>query len=754
MGSRAFASVLVIAAVAFAALALTSGYADESPQESLPLEPTSVEGLLVELLGGNGNAPEEVHVRPGDAGAPDLLQLELVRNGLDPRVRVVVAGPDEARYELRGTILVLGDASASSLKLQVNDGTTEALSARITRVGDAPSVRVWLNGTPEKHSYALEPSVRQQSGADGSLRALAVRNPDGTGGDAVRLSRSATGYELWTAHASRDIPSDRATVGADAKGAVLVRLADHDGNVVQTITIDRASEPALVTLTGLVEQQLAGPVSLEGDPANPKRLSVYDADGSPVVEYVADGGAARLDMGGETVLADATLVAIEGDPFGEAFRLQLRDLDGDVHELPIDRGLLLDEAPEAAILLSPLSDVGGAPAADLKSVRDPAGNALDEADLDGREWLQRKGPHVVYLETEEDASWFEQVKLQVSTAAGASNVTFQPMGAYAERQTWAATYTPTTGADGDRVTLDVHLERRLAPLALQRYTLERSFSYKVDGTSPTATLTAPATASDFKFEVAWSGADALTGISGYEVHAKRPGEATWTPWIDGAKTTKAIFSGDWGQTYQLRARSLDGVGNPSEWKEATVVVAAQPAGSDDVNDAPSVRLLAPRAGDRLADLVQVSWEASDPDGTPVVVTVELSADDGATWRTLYSGPESTVLWNTHLEPNGDKYRVRLTATDGTRSAVDASGAFAVLNAVEAAEPSPGSTGGQTGSAGNGGAGSSDGGAASPTGGAPSAPADGGDADTPAPGLVGAFAAIGVALYALRSRRSR
>jgi hypothetical protein len=84
---------------------------------------------------------------------------------------------------------------------------------------------------------------------------------------------------------------------------------------------------------------------------------------------------------------------------------------------------------------------------------------------------------------------------------------------------------------------------------------------------------------------------------------------------------------------------------------------------------PQVTLTSPAGGAQGGATMQVAWTASDPDGDPLRITVEYSADAGASWEVLALVEESRTLDVPigQLAGSNDA-RVRVTATDGFNSA--------------------------------------------------------------------------------------
>jgi len=133
--------------------------------------------------------------------------------------------------------------------------------------------------------------------------------------------------------------------------------------------------------------------------------------------------------------------------------------------------------------------------------------------------------------------------------------------------------------------------------------------------------------------------------------------------------------------FTLAVKDNDGLWSENE---AVVNVTVTPAKE---NSAPVVELIYPSGGENLSGDVTISWMAYDPDGDPLLFTIEVSTDSGATYTTLKADFTVTVRayeWSTDSAsvPNGEHYRIRVTATDTNDSAKSSSvetADFAVYN---------------------------------------------------------------------------
>jgi hypothetical protein len=441
----------------------------------------------------------------------------------------------------------------------------------------------------------------------------------------------------------------------------------------------------------------------QGPATNPDRIVLRDADGVDALVYEMDAeGRARLDVGGETLVSDATLLRLEGDPLGEVFTLVLRDTDGEEHAVRIDKAALAAAAPPlgelpvavpedalpAVEVLRPLTWPDAPTRSYLLFVEDAARNHLAAANLDGASFLMRAGEQVALVQVPlEDMKW-DRVVLQANVAGSpaSTNTSFARLRDTDTAAIFLARFAlgSLSPAEGETVEMRVLFERRITPLAVERFAEPATYQARVDGQGPTGLgLQTPAQADDCRFAVGWSATDALSGIGGYQVDYRVAGASTWTSWLAPTTERSATFSGEWGRTYEFRATALDKVGNPASTPATgTTLVAAQPSGEDDVNDPPTARILTPRAGEAVAGVVSVTWEATDADGTPLTSRLQVSADDGVTWRTLFAGGGTATSWDTGAEADGATYRLRLTVSDGTQSAQDAVSGLGVRNVLE------------------------------------------------------------------------
>jgi subtilisin family serine protease len=84
------------------------------------------------------------------------------------------------------------------------------------------------------------------------------------------------------------------------------------------------------------------------------------------------------------------------------------------------------------------------------------------------------------------------------------------------------------------------------------------------------------------------------------------------------------------------------------------------------NSTPTVTVIYPNGGEIVSGMCNIAWNASDLDGDPLIVDIEYSDDNGATWYTIITGTSNTgsFLWNTNTVPEGSQYLIRITVSDG------------------------------------------------------------------------------------------
>jgi hypothetical protein len=93
---------------------------------------------------------------------------------------------------------------------------------------------------------------------------------------------------------------------------------------------------------------------------------------------------------------------------------------------------------------------------------------------------------------------------------------------------------------------------------------------------------------------------------------------------------------------------------------------------------PSVELGPVSLGDKAQRTLLVSWGASDPDGDPLLFTLQYTPDAGATWHTLrLNSALFSAVVDAETLPGSETARLRLIATDGFNSTMALSAPFAM-----------------------------------------------------------------------------
>lgn len=108
--------------------------------------------------------------------------------------------------------------------------------------------------------------------------------------------------------------------------------------------------------------------------------------------------------------------------------------------------------------------------------------------------------------------------------------------------------------------------------------------------------------------------------------------------------------------------------------------------------APSVRVLAPNGGETWSQArgLRVRWEASDLDGDELTYSLSISYDAGETWLPLATDlSDTTYTFGADELPVGDRFLIRVRATDGVNTAEDISDAvFSLREATQLPIPLP------------------------------------------------------------------
>ncbi|MBI4319214.1 MAG: PD40 domain-containing protein [Chloroflexi bacterium] len=93
-------------------------------------------------------------------------------------------------------------------------------------------------------------------------------------------------------------------------------------------------------------------------------------------------------------------------------------------------------------------------------------------------------------------------------------------------------------------------------------------------------------------------------------------------------------------------------------------------------NAPTVTVLSPNGGERISGQTTVRWSGSDSDGDTLSYAVLYSNDNGANWETLAINVGATsYAWDVTELSAGNRYLVKVIATDGFNAAQDTSDAI-------------------------------------------------------------------------------
>lgn len=115
----------------------------------------------------------------------------------------------------------------------------------------------------------------------------------------------------------------------------------------------------------------------------------------------------------------------------------------------------------------------------------------------------------------------------------------------------------------------------------------------------------------------------------------------------------------------------------------TVLASLQPGPNP-----PTVNILSPAGGETIDQNLNLGWQASDPDGDPLLFTVQYSPDDGQTWRALLTNHPHLGVGDIVAIPLQDlggvpgdttQARIRVLASDGFNTSMAVSEPFSVSN---------------------------------------------------------------------------
>ncbi len=145
----------------------------------------------------------------------------------------------------------------------------------------------------------------------------------------------------------------------------------------------------------------------------------------------------------------------------------------------------------------------------------------------------------------------------------------------------------------------------------------------VDLTKPASTITALPATSPANISFSWSGSDALSGVSTYDVQVRAGMGGSWTDVLSNTTNTSTDYTGTNGIAYCFRARASDMAGNVEDWPPDydtfTVVDTDAPNGTVVIN-----------GGAANTNGTSVTLTLSASDSSSSVAQMSFS-NDGSTW---------------------------------------------------------------------------------------------------------------------------
>jgi hypothetical protein len=151
----------------------------------------------------------------------------------------------------------------------------------------------------------------------------------------------------------------------------------------------------------------------------------------------------------------------------------------------------------------------------------------------------------------------------------------------------------------------------------------------VDLTGPTSTMAALPTTSSANISLSWSGSDALSGVSTYDVQYYRAGSALfWIDWLTNITTTSASFTGQDSQTYGFRVRARDNAGNVGAYSSGDTLTTV-----DTTPPTPGNLTINGGALSTTAITVTLSLSATDTTGGVAMMSF---SNDGSAWSAWQS----------------------------------------------------------------------------------------------------------------------
>ncbi len=203
-----------------------------------------------------------------------------------------------------------------------------------------------------------------------------------------------------------------------------------------------------------------------------------------------------------------------------------------------------------------------------------------------------------------------------------------------------------------------------------------------DNIPPSISLVAPVggeTVTD-SLNIAWNALDADGDTVTITVELSTDSGLTWAL-LATDEPDDGVFPWDStdvvdGDTFRVRVTAYDGRAIASETSATDFSI-----DNGITNERPVVTLTAPTGGEVWTGLQEITWTASDPEGEEVTISIFYSSDSGTTWQgeAFNSANDGTHPFDTTFLSDGSRYRVRIVASDGARTAEAASTEDFIIN---------------------------------------------------------------------------
>jgi hypothetical protein len=199
----------------------------------------------------------------------------------------------------------------------------------------------------------------------------------------------------------------------------------------------------------------------------------------------------------------------------------------------------------------------------------------------------------------------------------------------------SVTTTTTWDVGGEGANIPIYL--RLRDVNDQAATVVTG-TVNVDLTKPTSSMTALPAISPANIPLAWTGSDALSGISTYDVQVRAGLGGAWTDVLSNTTNTSTNYTGANGITYYFRTRANDAAGNvedwPSDYDTFTVV--------DDEATNGTVVINGGVANTNVMS-VTLTLSASDPGSGVAQMSFSNDGNDWSTWQAYTTSASWTLV---------------------------------------------------------------------------------------------------------------